>query len=305
MNLGKIKPFVIFAVLFVIVLVSPGCYFWATVDNHEVGLRLPDGVSVQEVVGPGRYSDVAPYSKLVTIDSSVKTFEWTDPDLATKDKQIIGLSIGVSVRRKPDSESVRNMYQTYRSESLDDEALKNLVFNRVPRVAKQVTTQFTLDQMLGVSDDQESSREEVARRISELLLSELEEFNVELVDVGVNNIATSEAYQRSLERKAEAQIEAEIAKEETKRLTQELIKEQKQTEIDIERATRNNKVQEELAKVYAISPEALELEKLRIVSEAIGGNDKMFFVPQGADITFLLSPTNKESNSVIPLPIGE
>jgi hypothetical protein len=57
-------------------------------------------------------------------------------------------------------------------------------------------------------------------------------------------------------------------------------------------------VNEELAQVFEQSPQFYELERLKLLADVIGDTDKVYFVPEGANLTLLLGA----SGSAIPLP---
>jgi regulator of protease activity HflC (stomatin/prohibitin superfamily) len=230
---------------------------------------------------------------------SAKTLEWSDPDLVTKDKQPIGLQVGVTFARMRDRESVESMWNLYRGEAQNDELLKQQVLNRIPRIAKAVTAEYTLDQMLGVSEEAGFGREVVTQDLFELLETELKEVYVSLLDVGINNIAPSEDFLKLLEEKANAQVAVEVARSQTAKLNEQLRQEQAQTEIDIEKARRQNLVNEELAKVYEGSAAYYELEKLRLLKDIVGDNDKFWFVPEGSSLTLFL--TTEAGQNIVPV----
>ena len=283
----RVVMFLVLALLTISVL-GGGCYCNARIAESEVGLVMPDGVRVSDVVGPGLYTDAGFYSDIQSIDASAKTLVWDDPDLVTADKQPIGLALGVTYARMRDTDSVKQLWSQYRAEATDDVALEQQVFNRIARVAKSVTAKYTLNEMLGVSGAESTGRQVVTQDLFELLESELAEVKIQLLDVGINNISPSSDYLGLLEQKSNAQVAVEVAQEETKRLHEQLEQERAQTEIDIEKARRDNLVNEELSKVYEQSPQYFELERLRLLQDVVGDNDKMYFIPDGTDLTLIL-----------------
>lgn len=271
-----------------------GCYWNAKVQTNQVGLIMFDGVKVDQVVRAGRYTKMWRFADIRIIDVSAKTLEWEDPDLVTKDKQPISLRVGVTYQRNPAKESILQMWNTYRGEATSDEYLQQQVLNRIPRAAKAVTTRFTIDEMLGIAET--GGREVVQQELFSLLEPELGEVGVILLDVGINDIGPDPEFLELLKEKAQAQIKSEVAKEVTGQLEEQLLQEKAQTNIDLEKARRQNAVNEELAKVYADSPEYLELERLRILADVIGSNDKIYFIPDDANLTMFLS-----GNGVAPV----
>ena len=296
-----VKRFIpVVAVLFMLPLTT-GCYFRVTVHPNEMGVRMSGG-KISEIVGPGIY-DGGLYASMEIIDVSNKTTTWQDPALVTRDKQPIGLLLGMSYARKRDADSIRLMFERYRSESTSDEALATLVQNRVPRVAKSVTAKFSLNEMLGIEGRTQVEaaalgRELVSNEILELLKPELAEFGVELSDVGVNDIAPDKQYLDALSAKAKASVDAEVAVEKTKQLVEQVKQEEAQTKVSVEIARRENLVAEEKAKVYALSPEAYELKRLELLQGVVGDKPQFWFVPQGTDLSLLLS---NQQGQVVPI----
>lgn len=274
-----------FLFIAVFMLIVSGCYgscIPIEVASNQRGIDLPDGVNPSIVLQPGRHSNSAYYASYEIVDVGVKTFEWNDPSLVTKDKQPIGLTLSVSVERPTEQETLFDMFAKYRGATLDDGQLQAIVFSRVPRVAKGVASSLSLDELLG--------RNEAQKLLFEALATELEEFGVNLKDVGISDIQVSPEYTKALEQKAASQIAADIAKQDALKLTQELEREKRQTEIDMEKARRENEVAIEKSKVYETNPYALQLEQLRLMSDAIKDTDKMFFIPQGTNLSVFLTP---------------
>lgn len=270
----------------ILLFLLSGCYWNARVETSQVGLIMSDGVKVDQVVGAGRYTKMRRFADIAVIDTSAKTIEWSDPDLVTKDKQPISLRVGVTYRRNPGKDSILQMWDTYRGEATSGEYLQQQILNRIPRAAKGMTTKFTIDEMLGIAET--GGREVVQQELFDLLEPELNEVGVILLDVGINDIGPDPEFLDLLKEKAQAQVKSELAKENTKQLEEQLLQEKAQTKIDLEKARRQNAVNEELAKVYADSPEYLELERLRILADVIGKNDKIYFIPDNADLTMFL-----------------
>lgn len=280
-----------------------GCYFQSKVSGQEIGLKMDNGVSVTEVVGAGRYTKFSPYASLKKIDISTKTIDWVDDDTWTKDKQRITFGCSVSYARSSASDEIEAMWKTYNREAQDDEALKALVLSRLPRVAKQVSTTYTLDQMLGIDESSSKNRDTFQSEIIEELRIVLAESHVTLIDLGINNIGVDPAYSAKMTEKSTAAIEVELAKEKTKQLQEQVKQEEAQTEVAMEIARRNNLVAEEEAKVYSLSPEAYELRRLELLQGVIGETDKIYFIPEGADISLWLAGDNTAPRATGNLPV--
>lgn len=295
----KLRQLITLVVLSVVMFALSGCYWQRQVEESERGLVMPDGVTVQEVVGAGRYTNLSWYAEMDTIDVSAKTTSWSDPDLVTADKQPIGLAVGITYRRLSDDENIRAMWSSYRAEATSDDALAQQVLNRIPRVAKEVTSEYTLDEMLGVAAGEGSGRAIITQDLFDKLEPELAEAHIQLLDVGINNISPSEEYLDLLEEKANAQVRVEVAREETKALQEQLAQEEAQTQIELEKARRQNQVNAELAQTYEQSPEYYELERLRLLQGVIGDQDKIYFIPQGTNLSVFLT-----GDTTTPVPVS-
>lgn len=276
------------ALILVLMVASlTSCYYNKEVSSNEIGIKMNDGVSISEVVGAGRYTNMGWYSDLTCIDTSSKSLVWTDDDIWTSDKQSVTFGASITYARKSDEASVRLMWKEYNAAAKSDEELEKLVNSRVPRVVKQVSTTMTLDEMLGIAES-EKNRATMQSEMETLLAAELESCGVALIDFGVNDIGVDPVYQEKLQEKSTAAIEIELAKQRKEQLETQLEQEKAQTEIDIEIARRANSVAEEMAKVYESSPEAYELKRLELLKDLLGDSDKVYFIPEGTDITLFL-----------------
>jgi len=290
------KKLVSLVILVALIVPLTGCFgviVKRPVETNEMALIFRDGVQITQVVGPGRYGNGAVHAQMQKIDCSAKTIEWEDPDLWTKDKQPLAFKVGITYQRTTDPDGLRKLWTTYNHEAREDAALERLVRNRVPRVAKDVTTQFTLDEMLGIAEG--GGREVLAQRMFALLEEELAEFGVVLLDVGANDIGADPQYKEKLQQKAAAKVESELAQERTRQLAEQVKQEQAQTEVALEIARRENAVAEEKAQVYEMSERAYELERIRLTAQMFGSRDKVWIVDPSSDVTFLFG-----SGSVIP-----
>jgi len=146
---------------------------------------------------------------------------------------------------------------------------------------------MTLDEMLGIADS-DKSRVTLQNDIESLLSAELDSCGVQLIDFGVNSIGVDPQYQAKMQEKSTAAIEVELAEQKANQLKKQLQQEQAQTEIDLEKARRANLVAEEQAKVYKESEEAYELKRLELLKDMLGDSDKVYFIPEGTDITLFL-----------------
>lgn len=288
------KRFSIALLLSLVTSLLSGCYHNVYVSESQVGLRYNAQGQLFEVVGAGYYNGWF-WEDIAIVDVSTKTTTWSDQSLSTSDKQIVGATIGMTYRRSPNHESIAKMNQLYKSELLNEDDpgraeadLRDLVFNRVARAAKQVTSEFTLDEMLGTGSA-EKDRASLAARLKEALEPMLSEAGIELIDIGFNDIEPSKTYLASLDAKAQAQAEAERAKTETFKLQQQLEQEKAQSAIELEKANREQQIAKLDAIVLDESPAKLELEKARIYASAMSNKDKVYFIQPGTDISLFFN----------------
>lgn len=284
-----------------------GCYYNSQVESSEVGLVLPDGVKISEIKGAGRYTSFGYYAELKRIDVSAKTLEWSDPDLVTRDLQPIGLKLQITYARDRDPNMIQLMWNQYRLQATDDDALIAMVLGRVPQVAKEITARFTLNELIGTSGNDQGGRSLVAKQLSDLLAPQLSEFGVALLDIGVTNIDPGEAYIKLLQEKANVALQKDIAEQRTAQLGEQLNQEKAQTQIALEIARRENDVVAAQNQVYQQSPQAFELERLNRLAEVLGRNATVYFVKDAQDLNIVLggSPAvipQQTSPSATPTP---
>ena len=283
------KKRIALALMLVVVCCSLcSCYYNSTVESSEVGIKMDDGVKISEVVGAGRYTNLNWYADMKTMDTSAKQITLRIADVSTSDKQTVSVDILVDVSRMSDENSVRTLWTNYNAAAKDDEQLMLMVQNLLRSPVNQVSTTMTVDEMLGVDEKSEKTRATMETDISALLRPVLEARGVSLNTVNVMNIGVDPEYQAKLQEKSIAAIEIELAEQKALQLSEQLKQEQAQTEIDLEKARRANLVAEEEAKVFAQSKEAYELERLELMKDMMKDTDKVYFIPDGADITLFL-----------------
>lgn len=278
--------------LVVMTLSLCSCYFNSTVDSSEVGVKMDDGVQISEVVGAGRYTDLGWYADLNRIDISAKQVKLLIEDVSTSDKQTVSVEILAEVARKSDEASVRTIWENYNAVAKKDEQLIKLVQDLMRSPVNKVSTTMTVDEMLGVDENSDKTRATMEQDIAELLRPVLESRGVALNTLNVMNVGVDPQYQAKLQEKSTAAIEIELAEQKAKQLEKQLDQEKAQTEIDLEKARRANLVAEEEAKVFEQSAEAYELRRLELMKDMLDESDKIYFIPEGADITLFLGSEN-------------
>jgi regulator of protease activity HflC (stomatin/prohibitin superfamily) len=273
----KLRPFILPAILIIMTISFSSCYggCWGEpVSEAERGLRLPDGTTVEEVVGAGRYKDYGATSAFRKISIAAITGEFIDDSVFLSDKQEVSVILAYTFRRGSDSESIKKMWSVYHTEALDDEAAKALVAKYLPEALKASSTSMTLDQVLGIGGGDEavsSGRDVMTTQIEDSLRAKLLDCGIELIDVRLSDISPSADYRALLTEKANATVAVEVAQshyaEEEANKKTELLK--KQTELEL--AQLDIEVKAEENKVYSQSKEAFEIERLKLIAEIYRG----------------------------------
>lgn len=284
--------------LFALVFTLACGYCNHPIQSYQVGLEMSDGVQIDRVVPAGLYTAIGITNRIVPIDVSALTFEYavaddSDASLVTRDSQPIGITITVTVQRKRDEPSVRSMWSTYNAEATSNEALGKQVLSRLSSTAKSVTTEFTLNEMLGITPEgevlAEQGREVLNSRLSSALSPSLNQIYVDLLNVMVNNIDADDSYLASLSARALAQVQQQEIREKTELENQKLQLEEASTALALERARRDNLVNEELARVYDASPAYLALKQLEIWAATLDETDQIIFVPANSPLSIFLN----------------
>ena len=117
-----------------LVFTSNFFYFFEQVSEQEVGIQLQSG-KVEDIVGPGVYSDIGWYVRLDRISSQALPFSVTDEEIITLDKQRIGLTVSGDVFRPnvDQRDTIELNWAKYRNIYLDD----GLAVSRVSDLARQ------------------------------------------------------------------------------------------------------------------------------------------------------------------------
>jgi len=185
-----------------ILLVGLSLFFggYYTVDAGEEAVLLRFG-AVANVTGPGFHLKIPLIESVEKIDTRITTIEWshTDPmESYSRDQQPAKLSIKVSLRAKPDPESITELYTRFR----DLRGFKDSIL--VPRTYEGVKTVF--GQFDAVTAIQERARlnAEVEAMVRKLVTGP-----VVIEGVQIQDIAFSEAYEQSIEQRMQAQVEVE------------------------------------------------------------------------------------------------
>lgn len=298
--------------LFMILSVAlTGCFLNDDVQTDQSGV-IVDGGKIKSCEGPGIYTDWNFFTDLREVSNATLTFEVADPQIATKDSQLVGISVTIQARRDSDCDSLTNLLTNWPALTADDPLIA--VISATANEAMKVgTRQFTLTQLL---DD----RNGLSTAIKDALEIDAAKYSTTIINVSIKNVDLDPKYAEVLQQKAllTAQIEAALREQDlikqqaandtlaqeqkTLVLLAQLDTEKAQTAVQVEIATRAGKVVEAANNVYLINPAAFELERLNRLKEVLGDKAVIYFVNENTDLTLLLSNI---AGGVLPVPTGE
>lgn len=221
-------------------------YVLQTIEEQEVGVRFKGG-RITEIVGPGVYSDFGLFVRLERVSTQAVTFEISDAELITRDKQRIGLVVTGDVFRPGlnERDSLREGWSQYRRIYLEDD----LAQARVQDLARQamkvcVGDRSFDDNVVGTARDElraciDGELDELVQplhlRVENLVVPDIilsPEVQVALDQIVQSRLATEKAAQDEL--KAKAESAAEQARQEGEiRVEQSRIQEQTRQQITL------------------------------------------------------------------------
>jgi len=285
-----------------------GCYWNETVGTSFIAVET-DSAKPTQCKGPGLHSGDSFFDDLVPIGMGTLTFDVEDPEVATKDNQLVGVRITVQARRSSECPELMDMLTRWPS-LLNDDSLKTTISSTALEGIKNGVRLYTLDGLL-------TDRNGMADTILEQLQLDAAEYNTEIINVTVSNIALNAAYVEQLNLNAQytAQIEGlrkqqeQIAIQgETDRIQQEqtalvyeaqLAAEEAKTAVEVEIAEREGKKTAAAQQVYADNPQAFHLKELELLQDVVG-EGTVYFVPDLNTLTLLL--TQPGAPPVVPVP---
>lgn len=249
-------------------------YFLARVEEDEVGVQFESG-RIKEVVGPGVYSDAGLFVELLRIPSRAVPFSVSDPELITKDKQRIGITVSGDIFRpgQEQTDILKRLWAEYNQLYTDADAARERVEDRARQAMKVCVGNRNFDEaVIGAARDElraciDDELNEMAANfgltvdnvvVPEVVLSP--EVQARLDDIVQSRLQTEKAAQDKL--KAEAEASAEQARQEGEiRIQQSRMQEEarqqatlavlEQSKIEAQRAVIEAERANELARVEA------------------------------------------------------
>ena len=232
-------------------------YLFERVDEQEVGIQFSSG-RIDDIVGPGVYSDVGLFVDMVRVSSQAIPFTVTDEEIITKDKQRIGLVVSGDIFRPglARKDVIRELWAQYRGIYLDDELARLRVQDLAKQAMKVCVGDRTFDDnIIGTARDE-------LRACTDAELSELaRNFGLEIENVVVPEVILSPEVQVALDAIVQSRLETEKAAQDKLRAQAQAGAEQARQEGEIR--IEQSRFQEQAKQETILA----ELERAKIAAQ--------------------------------------
>ncbi len=244
-------------VLFLLRFTGQFFYFFEQVAPEEVGVQLQSG-QIEDVVGPGVYSDVGLFVDLKRVSSKAVAFVVTDPELITKDKQRIGLTVTGDAFRPGvvEKDLLRGLWAQYSDLYLVDDLLRTRMEERAKQAMKVCVGDRNFDDaVIGTARDD----------LRACITSELDEmasaYGVNIANVAVPEVILLPDAQARLDEIVQSRLQTEKARQDELRAEAEAAAEQARQEGEVR--VQQSRIQEESRQQAALA----ELEQQKILAQ--------------------------------------
>ncbi len=299
--LGRASTLIIVVVVVIIIGVlmsfsSQFFYFFEKVDAQEIGVQLQSG-EIKAVVGPGVYSDSGLFVELQRISTHAIPFSITDPEIITKDKQRIGLTVSGDIFRP--SFAQRELIKTYWAQYKEMYLNDDLAISRVDDLAQQamkvcVGDRNFDDNIIGtarddlrncIDDELNGMAKNLGLTVQNLVVPEVilsPEVQAALDAIVQSRLQTEKAAQDKL--KADAEALAEQARQEGEiRVQQSRLQEQTRQEITLAELEKEKTLAQKAVIEANLANDLARVEAERAVIEAQKSND-LYSAQQNVEI---------------------
>jgi regulator of protease activity HflC (stomatin/prohibitin superfamily) len=257
-----ITTVIVVVILFVALLLlynfsSQFFYFFERVNEDEVGVQFQSG-RINDVVGPGVYSDVGLFVEIKRVPSQAVAFTVTDEELITKDKQRIGLVVTGDIFRPGvgQKELLKQHWAQYNQLYLDDVAVQQRISDRARQAMKVCVGDRIFDEAV-IGSARDALRSCIDDEVSELAKF----FGLEVENVAVPEVIISPEVQAGLDAIVQRRLQTEQAAQEELKAKAEAAAEQARQEGEIRVA--QSRIQEEARQQKTLA----ELEQEKIVAQ--------------------------------------
>ncbi|HLF03278.1 MAG TPA: SPFH domain-containing protein [Anaerolineales bacterium] len=259
LNIGLIATVVIISVVVIAGLSFGSNFFYllARVDAQQVGIKFESG-QIIDVVGPGVYSDFGLYVEMKTVNSQAVSFDVSDAEIITEDKQRIGLRVTGDAFR-PDATRFDVLQQKWAQYSQvflnDDVALQRLQALAQQAMKVCVGERKFDDAIIG------TARDELRSCIDEELSKLAENYGLQIENVVVPEVILSPDVQAKLDLIVQSRLDTEKAAQDKLKAEAEAAAEQARQEGEIKVAQA--RIQEETRQQTILA----QLEEEKLIAE--------------------------------------
>jgi regulator of protease activity HflC (stomatin/prohibitin superfamily) len=272
-NLGWIGRIIIGVVIVVLLLMllrfaGQFFYFFEEVSPEEVGVRMKGG-QIEDVVGPGLYSDFGLLVDLRRVSSRSVPFTVTDPELITQDKQRLGLVVTGDAFRPgvENKDRLQTLWAQYAMLYSDDELLRARMEDRAKQAMKVCVGDRTFDEsVIG------TARDELRGCINTELDEMADAYGINIANVAVPEIILLPEAQARLDEIVQSRLQTEKAVQDRLRAQAEAAAEQARQEGEVRVA--QSRIQEEARQQATLAElDQARIEAQRTVIEAERANE--------------------------------
>jgi hypothetical protein len=130
-----------------ILLFASGSYFHEEIKPYEVGVQTQSG-RIKAIVGPGTYSDIGWDVGIEHISCETIPFTIEDPEVITKDRQRIAITVSGDSFRSCDKEFIEEIWPVYQRLYLEDDVLLDRIMNLSLQAMKSCVDDYDSDVIL-------------------------------------------------------------------------------------------------------------------------------------------------------------
>ncbi|MFN8443201.1 MAG: SPFH domain-containing protein [Caldilineaceae bacterium] len=259
---------VVAVVLFLFNYVGQFYYFFERVEAQEIGVQFQSG-QIEEVVGPGVYSDFGLFVNLQKISAQAVPVLVEDPELLTKDKQRIGLVVTADFFRPglAEKDTLRNLWARYRTVFTEDNALDKAMQNQMQQSMKVCVGDRNFDDaVIG------TARDELQGCINDEIADRASSYGLTVANVAVPNVILLPEAQARLDEIVQSRLQTEKAKQDELRAKAEAAAEQARQEGAIR--VEQSRLQEQTRQQITLAElERQKVEAQKVVIEAERANE--------------------------------
>ncbi len=252
-----VAAILVLLIIFLLRFTGQFFYFFEQVAPEDVGVRLQGG-QIVDVVGPGVYSDVGLFVDLRRVSSRAVPFVVTDPELITKDKQRIGLTVAGDAFRPgvADKETLRSSWAQYSELYQNDDLLRTRMEERARQAMKVCVGDRTFDDaVIGTARDE----------LRQCITSEIDDmasgYGVNVANVAVPDVILLPDAQARLDEIVQSRLQTEKARQDELRAQAEAQAEQAQQQGEVRVA--QSRLQEEARQQATLA----ELDQTKITAQ--------------------------------------